>query len=305
MSSEATRLDLEYECVRCALCGENNAKVKFTVSTQDTTLSSVWIDGVRYQPKEMGTIVVCRTCGLVYVNPRLASKPNVVTYSMEQEQVYFERSRETRLLAYRDLIRQLPIWLGQPPRTLLDIGCGDGALVEAACQAGIESAGTEISDTLIHLVRERLGKDAIVSCDLDELPATHYDIITLINVLEHLRTPSEILSASSRLLKPDGILLVHAPNLGGLPARLQGARWHQIEPLEHFYYFTTKTLKALLRRTGFEPVARFNLVVSRGLRGQVQRSLGRMGVYLDNGLGIVARCSLYANGVPSDARGGQ
>lgn len=289
MSAQVKRLSPRREYVRCALCGQDNTVVKYRIRTGRSKLSSVWLDGIQYQIDDTETIVACKICGLVYVNPRLAPSPRIAAYSVEQEQAYFESSREMRWSAYSNLIHQLPGWLGRKVQTLLDIGCGDGVLVEVARQANITSVGSEISESLIHLVRQRLGEETVVPSDLTQLPEAHYDVITLINVLEHLRNPGDMLENSARLLKPDGILLVHTPNQGGLPARLYGAKWHQIEPLEHFYYFSAQTLAALMRKASLEPFDRFNLVVSQGLRGQVQRFLGKMGVYVDNGLGIVAR----------------
>ena len=280
---------LRYEYVHCALCGEDNTKVKYKIRARDSKLSGVWINGLWHQSDNVETIVACKTCGLVYVNPRLSPSPDVATYSTEQELAYFDRSREFRLLAYRSLIRRLSLWLGRDAQTLLDIGCGDGVLVEAARETGIESAGTEISDMLISVVRGRLGEGAIISGNLADLPADYYDVITIINVLEHLRDPAEMLKASARLLKSDGILLAHTPNLGGLPARLYGAAWYHVEPLEHFYYFTARTLMMLMQKVGLRPIGRFNLVTSKGLKGKVQHALGKMGIYLDNGLGIIAQ----------------
>ena len=291
MSSTATELHLRYEYVRCALCGEDNTEVKFRVNTRRLRLSSVWVNGVRHPLDRIETIVACRTCGLVYVNPRLAPDPHVATYTAEQEWQYFKSTREIRRWAYSHLIRQLPTWLGRTPQTLLDIGCGDGVLVEVAREAGIASVGSEISPSLIQHLRARLGHDAVVSGDLTTLPEAHYDVVTLINVVEHLRYPGQVLQTVAHRLRPDGIAVVHTLNLGGLPARIYRERWHQIEPLEHLYYFTAQTLSALMRKAGLEPIARFNLVISRGVRGKVQRTLGKLGLYLDNGLGVVARRS--------------
>lgn len=291
VASEIKGLALESEYVVCALCGEENAKIKFKIDVQDMKLVGIWLDGIRHKVRNTETIVACNSCSLVYVNPRLKLKRGMVAYSREQQEEYFESSRESRSRAYRDLIYQIPSWLGREAQTLLDIGCGDGVLLEAARQEGIDSVGTEISDSLICQVRKRLGAEAILSVGLADLPDSCYDVIMLINVLEHMPNPDEILTSAVRLLKPHGILLAHTPNIGGLPARIKRASWHQIEPLEHFYYFNSVTLKGLLRKAGLEPIDRFNLIVSQGIRGKAQYLLGKLGIYVDNGLGIVARRS--------------
>ena len=88
---------------------------------------------------------------------------------------------------------------------------------------------------------------------------------------------------------------MHAPNIGGLPARLKGSKWHQLEPLEHYYYFTARTLQGLLRKAKLEVIGRFNLTVSAGWLGKLQNVLGGFGIYVDSGLGVVARRSSGAS----------
>ena len=283
--------EIEHEYVRCNLCGKDDARTKFAIRTRETRHSSVWVNDTQCLVDLEEIVVACRQCGLVYVNPRPVSDPGIAAYSADQESAYFWGTREGRLAAYEDLVLRIPAWLGRNAQTLLDIGCGDGVLLEVAGQAGIRCVGSEVSDELIHLGQKRLGADAVVSGNLARLPDAHYDVITLINVLEHLGDPYQMLNTCARLLRTGGILLVHVPNLGGVPARLRGVRWHHIEPLEHLYYFTACTLEALLRKAELEPIGRFNLLTSTGLRSAIQRALGKAHVHLDNGLGIVARSS--------------
>lgn len=287
-------MSIERKFVRCALCGGNDTRVKFSVRDQKPRW--VWMDDVRHEVAGQETVVECRKCGLVYVNPRIEVTARLSTYSVQDEIEYFQSTRERRELAYKDLIRRLPEWLGREVGTLLDIGCGDGALLEMARQAKIESVGTEISEDLRRAVQSRIGKDAIVCADLTRLPAHQYDVVTLINVLEHLPNPYETLEAASRLLTPGGVLLVHVPNLGGLPARLRGASWHHIDPLTHLYYFTARTLQALVARAGLKPVGRFSLITARGPLAALQGVFEKAGLYLDNGLGVVAQSGRASNG---------
>src|SRR5258708_15250718 len=124
---------------------------------------------------------------------------------------------------------------------------------------------------------------------MSQLTPASYDVVALINVLEHLPNPQQMLRVVAGLARPGGLVLVHVPNLGGLPGRMAGAHWHQIEPLAHYYYFTARTLSQLLAKCGFQVVGRFSLVVAGKWSGNVQRLAGRFGLYLDRGLGLVAR----------------
>jgi 2-polyprenyl-3-methyl-5-hydroxy-6-metoxy-1,4-benzoquinol methylase len=282
-------LSIKREYVRCALCGEDRTRVRYTIDIQSRQLSQVRWRGQEYQLQGDETIVQCAVCGLVYVNPRLPVDADMMPYTIEHELAYFQATRAQRQVAYRALLAQLAGWVGAPVRTLLDIGCGDGVLLEEAHRVGIASTGTEISAVLLRLVRERLGNAVTVTDDLEALPSAHYDVVTLLNVLEHATDPLALVDIALQRLRPGGILLVHVPNLHGLPARLRGARWQHIEPLGHLYYFSPRTLGMLLAKAGLQPLGRFNLVVAQGIRASLQRGLGALGLYLDNGLGMVAR----------------
>jgi 2-polyprenyl-3-methyl-5-hydroxy-6-metoxy-1,4-benzoquinol methylase len=291
MTEEIEAINFRREHVLCALCGQDRAVVKYAIPTRNLRHAGVWVADVYHPVDGTATIVACTVCGLIYTDPRLVLEPGAMTYDTTREREYFENSYEIRRWAYAHLVRQFPIWLGRQPRTLLDVGCGDGALLEAAHQVGINGIGTESSKILAQLVRERLGDAAVTSADLSDLRGSSFDVATLINVLEHVRDPRDILESLARLLEPNSILVVHVPNVAGLPALLRGPNWHQIEPLEHLYYFTVHTLTALLERTGFEVIGRFSIVISKRLTGWAQRLLGRIGIYIDSGLGIVARRS--------------
>jgi 2-polyprenyl-3-methyl-5-hydroxy-6-metoxy-1,4-benzoquinol methylase len=215
--------------------------------------------------------------------------PDLAPYSAVQETAYFAKTRTARLRAYGELWRQVPDWLGRVPTSLLDVGCGDGLLLEIARRAGTEVLGLEVSASLIRLAQQRLGARSVSAAQPAQFPPASFDVVTLINVVEHLHSPRQMLQSVARIIRPGGLMLVHVPNFGGLPARLAGPRWHQIEPLAHFYYFTRRTLSQMLRECGFGVSDRFNLIVADKWRAGAQHWAGRLGIYLDNGLGLVAR----------------
>lgn len=280
---------LTQEQVKCALCGDDNTHLLYSIPLQTKVLSSIWVKGERVAVNETATIVACRRCGLHYVNPRWVLDATVTGYTDAMEQQYFADTYAVRQQTYQQFVRRLPEWLGRDVQRLLDIGCGDGVLLEAANAVGITCAGTELSSNLQQLLREKYQGRIEIWDTAEAIPTNNFDVITLINVIEHVAAPYELLATLANKLSDDGILFVHTPNVGGLPARLQGAQWAQIEPLGHLYYFSARTLSAMLQKSGFEPIGRFHLAVSGKLKGSIQTLLGQMGLYLDNGLGIVAR----------------
>jgi hypothetical protein len=63
-----------------------------------------------------------------------------------------------------------------------------------------------------------------------------------------------ILKEVHRILRPEGLLALSTPNIGGLPARILGRRWWNIRRL-HINQFTTKTLVTALNNIGFRNVS--------------------------------------------------
>ena len=277
------------EQVKCALCGDDHTRLLYTIPLQTKLLSSVWVKGERVALHETATVVACVRCGLQYVNPRYRFDDTVLPYTDAMEERYFAATYAARRQTYQAFVQHLPQWLGRDVQQLLDVGCGDGVLLEAADHAGITAVGVEQSKTLQQMLQEKYQGRIIIGDSVETLRAKHFDVITLLNVIEHVTAPHELLALLWTKLSPGGILFVHTPNAGGLPARWQRAQWSQIEPLGHLYYFSAQTLGALLQKSGFEPVGRFHLAVSGKFKGIIQAGLGRLGIYADNGLGIVAR----------------
>lgn len=132
----------------------------------------------------------------------------------------------------KDLLDLLPVKSGR----LLDIGCGQGHLAGLAKRRGFEVTGI----------------DPLVNVSLEEYRAKRkFDVIILKHVLEHISNPKPFLKKIHRLLVSRGILLVACPNIGSLMARIFLDRWYGLQPQQHRWQFTPKTLPNLLKENGF------------------------------------------------------
>jgi hypothetical protein len=94
------------------------------------------------------------------------------------------------------------------------------------------------------------------------------------DVIEHLTDPRKALLQVHRLLTPQGLLVVHTIDIESLFARLMGSHWPWLMEM-HIYYFSRRTLRALLEKCGYE-------VLSDKLQGRYLR-LG----YLMNRVGAL------------------
>lgn len=133
----------------------------------------------------------------------------------------------------------------------LDIGCGAGALMRAAARAGWSVEGTEMASQPVAML-EREGF-AMHLGDVTELSLDPgaFDVVTLVEVIEHLPDPGLILRRALELLRPGGALFLTTPNACGLSGRLLGLRWSIVSPPEHLQLFSGRGLAASLVRSGF------------------------------------------------------
>lgn len=112
------------------------------------------------------------------------------------------------------------------PGRLLDAGCGPGWTLEAFRAAGFEAIGVDASSRAVDEARSR-GLDAR-SLDIESQPASSvlgidaiFDVVVMLEVLEHLVDPLGALAKALNLLAPAGRIVASLPNEIALPARLR------------------------------------------------------------------------------------
>jgi SAM-dependent methyltransferase len=148
-------------------------------------------------------------------------------------------------------------------RRLLDFGCGVGRLCHLAREHGIHTTGIEPDASARQLAAKTVGMRVYAS--FDELraaePNASFDIITIWDVIEHLREPWKELGESSALLQPGGWLLLSTPNVDSLRGLLKRERWENIVNPTHFYYFKRRSLRLMLERAGFCGIAEWRFSI--------------------------------------------
>ncbi|MGA9772654.1 MAG: class I SAM-dependent methyltransferase [Blastocatellia bacterium] len=167
---------------------------------------------------------------------------------------------------------------------LLDIGSGLGYFVKRASDcAGWTAYGYEISPRAVEFARTKLGLENVFAGRVEEshfAPAS-FDIITLWDVVEHIPDPEPLLSYALTLLKSDGILFMHTPNINAqLPkARLKklirGMRedLHYIEAKDHVNIYSMSTLAKILHRNGYTDFEFIHLRPVQSVSGSKSRLL--------------------------------
>jgi 2-polyprenyl-3-methyl-5-hydroxy-6-metoxy-1,4-benzoquinol methylase len=209
----------------------------------------------------------CGSCDLVF-RERL---PDAETLHREYRDRYFEELAGDQLIGQRTaLYRCILERIERHERggSLLDVGCGCGFFIELAGRRGWRVEGIDPSSESVALAREVLGK--AVSCVSWQAYSSdrRFDVITMINVIDHMASPWTDLQKALSFLKPGGLLYLRFPNgmvhakLLRIVERLSLPAWMQGYFVVHLYSFSAPFVRALLRNLGFEEIAITNSAVT-------------------------------------------
>jgi len=236
-------MNYEFETINCDLCGSNDyeevsQKGKFGLPTN---------------------VVLCKNCGLGYLNPRWNRKSYLHFYQYEYDKYY--RPKLTQNLAATNktenpIINRLEKFKLFPDTTnaVLDIGSGEGLnlrdfkyrfpeIEQYAIEPSIES-------------QKLLKKDGvtIIGTDIDDSWNSEYagkfDIIIMRHVLEHFMSAVGALKKINTVLSESGVVYIAVPNNLSPTQNLEQSWFRNV----HTYYHNRYTLKNLLELTNFETI---------------------------------------------------
>ncbi len=137
---------------------------------------------------------------------------------------------------------------------VLDLGCALGNLLALFDKDGFITYGLDISEFAIKKAAKRT-KAKLIKADLNKgLPfeANFFNVITAIDVIEHLQSPYNFLLEAKRVLRKDGLLFLQTPNISSLFVKILKDKWFGYQDKTHLYLFSKESLKFLLRQAGFE-----------------------------------------------------
>jgi SAM-dependent methyltransferase len=200
--------------------------------------------------------VRCRGCGLIYLaaRPQLADlsriyPPAYHAYDFSHHRFGFAHDVRSRLEARRVLryCRGLP-----EDARILDVGCGDGFHLRLLREYGEPSWRLEGVDANPRAVKAAEASGLAVHEGLLQhlhLPKATYDLVLLIQTLEHLDDPVGVLREARSLLKPGGRLVIVTDNTDTFDFRIfKGRHWGGYHFPRHWNLFNRATLRGLARK---------------------------------------------------------
>lgn len=249
------------EHVRCDLCGADDPEPFLELrDLMFRTTCGVF------------TLVRCRSCGLLYLNPR---PPNdALGQFYRGDYAPFARSgvaaRAKRSMIKRDVNALWPV-LG-PPARVIDVGCATGELLGAIKERGNSNlAGIEPNPHAASIARERHALEVVTgTLEGARLASESVDTALLAHTIEHLPSPAQTLAELSRILRPGGTFVLWLPNANSFAAKVLRRYWIGYDAPRHLFDFSPQTLTRLLDKHRFEVCSvrheRVGLEWSWGLR---------------------------------------
>ncbi len=230
---------------RCWICGSEELGLVKPSNIQDAlTSDSFSITDSHYGMT--GAIYRCASCGFLQCSELTEVVP---FYEGLMDKAYDDGRRERSIQARKilEVVQQL-----QPAGRLLDIGAGSGFLVEQAIQMGYRAEGIEPSGWLQKMAQERS-----LPVHLGTFPhpsvSGPFDVITLIDVVEHVSEPLALLTHIAEGLAPDGTAIIVTPDVESIAARVLGWKWWHFR-VAHIGYFNKRNLFLALDRAGLRPI---------------------------------------------------
>lgn len=152
-------------------------------------------------------------------------------------------------------------------KTFLDVGSGEGFLLNATDKKGLKVTGLDFSSFGMekffpHLTPHTIVGDIYESLDMLIAQGKRFSMCTSTNVLEHVLSPKLFLSSIKKVMEPDGVLAIRVPNdfsdiqkLSLKSGMIDSEFW--FVPPHHLNYFNTDTLPAYMKINGFEVIDSF------------------------------------------------
>lgn len=132
----------------------------------------------------------------------------------------------------------------QPHAKILDVGSGLGYLTFALVQAGLDATGLDISENAVASAKRRFGDHYRVGSLFkwaDAYPES-CDLVTILEVIEHVEDPVTWIATGFRLVKPGGKLVITTPNRDYYAA---ASVWATEAPPVHLWWFSPRSLRQM------------------------------------------------------------
>jgi len=230
--------------MECVLCGNNSAKI----------ISS------KVRDSKINKVIKCEKCDHVQLSPIPSRDEDIIFYDNNLQEKNLKQSfslRDHKKKSKIDTRRRFDLVSTICKKTdkILEIGSGYGFFLEEMKKSGYDITGLEVSKERRN-ISKKVTKAKILDKNLMEknVDFGKFDVIVFFHVLEHISDSVSFLKNLKKILTENGRIIIEVPNYNDFQIDLNDAyrKWHFQRA--HIHYFTPKTLKKILQKSGFKNI---------------------------------------------------
>jgi len=236
----------------CPICGSKDYEKKHVLlHTSNKVIQKLKI-------YEVNTFLYkCRKCDFYFASPQISSELMSQYYKILDSEYYDNNNLNNNLNKQRPNSISMVLSILRKYKLkgkVLEIGCGKGYLLNELKKEGIyECFGIEPSPTASKFAMENFGLNIKNELFNGKSAFTFlFDVVILVDVIEHLNNPREVFNNIRRVLKPGGIVIVSTGNINSLNYKLFGKYWGYFRSWEHISFFNKNSINKLCKLTNFE-----------------------------------------------------
>lgn len=201
------------------------------------------------------TYLKCSRCVTIFISevPQQALAEiypsNYYSFAKKSGRAIFKLKNAWDQLFFRKILKSIP----GDSLSVLDIGGGTGEVTDMLKGADGRIDYSEIVDIDKNSGTEASRKGHHYICTPIEAYSTDrkFDVILLLNIIEHVQDPKALLEKADRLLGDNGVIIIKTPNNDSLDARLFRRRyWGGLHCPRHWILFSDRSIKQMIDRTG-------------------------------------------------------
>jgi 2-polyprenyl-3-methyl-5-hydroxy-6-metoxy-1,4-benzoquinol methylase len=231
----------------CPVC--NSAEIKNVLQVKDYTVSG-----------ELFTIAECQACTFRFTQD-VPDENAIVPYYKSEDYIshtnttaglinrLYHSVRKRTIVRKRKLVEKNT---GIKAGKMLDVGSGIGSFVSEMKQQGWEATGLEPDADARKVAKDLYDITLADTRQLYQLPADHFDAITLWHVLEHVHDLSKYIQQLKTLLKEKGKLFIAVPNYTAADATIYREYWAAYDVPRHLYHFSPRSMQTLMEKNGLK-----------------------------------------------------
>lgn len=191
-------------------------------------------------------IFECRDCQLAFVDQR---RINILNPQEEYDLQSYRENQNRFCERFEKLIEKIHKY--KKSGRVLDVGAGYGLLSSMLYEKGYDIDIIEPVNIPYYLKGKKIKQYKTTIEDFLSRNKAQYDIIFMMDVIEHLSKPLKILPYLRRSLNKNGIIIIQTPNYKSVMARIcKNWSWWMVS--DHKFFFSPRSIKLLFQKAGFD-----------------------------------------------------